>query len=310
MNIYGKSVSSTAAAMYSVLCSLSRTSERTGHRDSRGVYVFASRRQLGQYIERSERTAQRVITELKAAGLICVRRMGLHSRDRIYIVSGGGSEAVKNGGSEIMSKSNNIQADMSISQDKTPAAAEMTVKAVDDAKIAEASARIGAPVAKKMQDDGDRDSKKGWTAKKGRPTAKRPRMTKAAKEAAKAQYRQLLERKLDMANSCWLCPDLDDEYRQTQSLIDLIAEAVSVKGRQIRVNGAGLTVQQYWNVVQNINSSAIAGLFDRLCAAEAVGGISNKRAYTLAAVYNAVQWDMMTQGASIPTGNLYGRAVI
>lgn len=307
MNIYGKSVSSTAAAMYSVLCSLSRTSERTGHRDSRGVYVFASRRQLGQYIERSERTAQRVVSELKAAGLIWVRRMGLHSHDRIYLVSVGGSDPVKNGGSEIMSKSNNIQTDISILRGKAP---QMTAKAVDDAKIAEASALIEAPAAKKMQDDGDSDSKKGQTAKKGRPTAKRPRMTKAAKEAAKAQYRQLLERKLDMANLTWLCPDLDDEYRQTQSLIDLIAEAVSVKGRQIRVNGAGLTVQQYWDVVQNISNSAIAGLFDRLCAAEAVGGISNKRAYTLAAVYNAVQWDMMTQGASIPTGNLYGRAVI
>ena len=307
MNIYGKSVSSTAAAMYSVLCSLSKTSERTGHRDSRGVYVFASRRQLGQYIERSERTAQRMITELKAAGLIRVRRMGLHSNDRIYIVSGGGSEPVKNGGSEIIRKSINKQADISILQDKTTVSADTTAKAVDDAKIAVALERIGAPAAKKMQDSEHRDSKKGEPPKKGRPTAKRQRITKAAKEAAKAKYRELLEARLDMANSNWLAPDLIDEYRQTQSLIDLVAEAVSVKGRQIRVNGAGLTVEQYWYVVQNISSAAIEGLFDRLYAAEAIGGITNKRAYTLAAVYNAVQWDMMTNGANIPTEALYRR---
>ena len=298
MNLYGKSISSTAAALYSVLCSLSRTSQRTGHIDNRGAFVFASRRQLGQYIERSERTAQRLISELKGAGLIQVRRMGLHSHDRIYIVSVGGSEPVKNGGSEIMRQSNNTM-DRSIHQDKTPAEApQMAAKAADDAKIAEASARIASAAAKVLQDEGHRDSKKG------KPTPKRrARITKAAKEAARAEYRRLLERKLDMSNSLWAA--CIDEHERTRGLIDLIAEAVSVKGRQIRVNGAVLTVQQYWNVVQNINRGAIEGLFDRLYTAETLGGIANKRAYTLAAVYNAVQWDMVTRGATIPKEALY-----
>lgn len=97
MNIYGVSVSASAANLYSVLVRLSRTSERNGYKDAYGVFVFASRKQLGEYIERSERTAQRLVSELRRAGLIRVRRMGLHGNDRIYIASHGGSEAVKNG---------------------------------------------------------------------------------------------------------------------------------------------------------------------------------------------------------------------
>lgn len=299
MNIYGKSVSSTAAAMYSVLCSLSRTSERTGHRDSRGVYVFASRRKLGEYIERSERTAQRVITELKAAGLISVRRMGLHSNDRIYIVSGGGSHILKNGGSEVMSKSNNIQADISILQDKTPVAAEMTAKAVDDAKIADGMERIAAATSEKVQDSEQKTVKNGETPKKGKPTNRRQRITKAEKNAAKERYRKMIGRKLDISNPCYLLSDMADEHRQLESLVDLLADAMSVPGRQIRVNGAGLSVEQYWQVVQNISSGAIDGLFDRLKTAAVCTGITNMRAYTLAAVYNAVQWHELTASANI-----------
>ena len=110
-----------------------------------------------------------------------------------------------------------------------------------------------------------------------------------------------------MTNLYWLSPDADiqDEYRRRYSLIDLIAEAMSVKGRQIRVNGAGLSVAQYWDVVQNISGKAIEGLFDRLKTAETIGGITNNRAYTLAAVYNAVQWDMMTEGADISIDAVY-----
>ena len=306
MNIYGKSVSSTAAALYNVLCSLARTSQRTGHIDGRGAYVYASRRQLGQWVERSERTAQRAIAELKAAGLIYVRRMGLHSNDRIYIADNGRSEPVKNGRSGITIKSNNILADISILQDKTQEkTTKMAAKAADDAKMAGDPERIQPAAAEKMNNSERENGKKGATPKKDKPKQKRLRITKAEKEAAKERYRSRLEKRLDMSSLYWGMPGFIDEGQRRQALIDLIAEAMSVPGRQIRVNGAGLTVEQYWQVVQNINTEAIEGLFDRLCAAEAIGGIANKRAYTLAAVYNAVQWHSLTNGASIPTGALY-----
>lgn len=288
MNIYGKSVSSTAAALYGVLCSLARTSQRTGHIDRRGAYVFASRRQLGEYIERSERTAQRLITELKAAGLIHVRRMGLHSHDRIYIIaSDGGSEHDKNGGSEITRKSNNIKQDISILQHKAP---QMAANAADDAKIVEVSARIAAPAVEKVKADGLRDGKKS------KPTPKRhARITRAAKEAAREKYRRQLVKRLGLDNKCWA--GFEDEYSQLQALVNLISEAMAVPGRQIRVNGAGLNIEQYWYVVQHISRGAVSDLFERIHTAEITTGVRNIRAYTLAAVYNAVQWAEL-QGAS------------
>lgn len=307
------SISATAARALFHINRYIYASRRSGKRDAKGIaYCYASRNALAEAIGKSRRTADRAIAELKAAGLISLQRtrhnghiyMTALSIDSASAVNGVSGSAT-NGTSNISHKSLNPIADISILQDKTPAEApQMAAKAADDAKIAEASARIATPAAEKMQEGKQRDSKKGETAKKGRPTAKRKaRITKAVKEAAKAEYRKLLERRLDMANSNWCI--FVDEYDRTQGLIDLIAEAVSVNGRQIRVNGAGLTVKQYWDVVQNISSEAIEGLFDRLKAAEAIGGITNKRAYTLAAVYNAVQWDMMTRGADIPTGALY-----
>lgn len=314
------SISATAARALFHINRYIYASRRSGKRDARGVaYCYASRNALAEAIGKSRRTADRAIAELKAAGLITLQRtrhnghiyLTAYSVDSASAVNGASGSAT-NGTSNINPKNFSIKADISILQHKTPAeapeASKMAAKAADDAKIAEASARIATPAAEKMQEEGNRDSKKGQTPKKGRPTAKRrQRITKAAKEAAKAEYTRLLERKLDMANLYWLIPeaDIQDEYRRRYSLIDLIAEAMSVKGRQIRVNGAGLSVEQYWNVVQNISGKAIEGLFDRLYTAETITGITNKRAYTLAAVYNAVQWDMMTEGADIPTEALY-----
>ena len=117
----------------------------------------------------------------------------------------------------------------------------------------------------------------------------------------------MLERKLDMANPIWMIPSLDDEYRQYQSLIDTLADALSVRGRGIRVNGAELTVEQYWQVVQNISGKAIDGLFDRLKTAAVCTGITNMRAYTLASVYNAVLWHGMTANADINLDAVYRR---
>lgn len=311
------SISATAARALFHINRYIFASRRGGKRDARGVaYCYASRNALAEAIGKSRRTADRAIAELKAAGLITLQRtrhnghiyLTAYSVDSASAVNGASGSAT-NGTSNISSKNLNPIADISILQHKTPAEApQMAAKAADDAKIADTSARIATPAAEKMYNEGHRDSKKGETPKKGKPTAKRrQRITKATKEAAKAEYKRLLERKLDMANLYWSLSDADiqDEYQRRYSLIDLIAEAMSVKGRQIRVNGAGLSVDQYWYVVQNISEKAIDGLFDRLYAADAIGGITNKRAYTLAAVYNAVQWDMMTEGADIPTEALY-----
>ena len=309
------SISATAARALFHINRYIYASRRGGKRDAKGVaYCYASRNALAEAIGKSRRTADRAIAELKAAGLITLQRtrhnghiyLTAYSIDSASAVNGASGSAT-NGISNINHKSLSPIADISILQDKTPVRtaqeADMAAKAADDAKNAGVTTRIATPTGKKMQDEKRKDSKK-----KNRPTPKqRKRITKAEKEAAREKYSRLLERKLDMANPYWMMsdPEIADEYRRRYSLIDLIAEAMSVKGRQIRVNGAGLSPEQYWQMIQNISPEAIDGLFDRLYAAEAIGGITNKRAYTLAAVYNAVQWHSMTEGADIPSEALY-----
>lgn len=307
------SISATAARALFHINRYIFASRRAGKRDAKGVaYCYASHNAIAEAIGKSKRTADRAIAELKAAGLISLQRT--RHNGHIYLTAlstdnaaaYGTSRTATNGTSNINHKNFSNIADISILQYKTQETApQMAANAADDAKIAEASALIQPPAAIKMQEGSENDSIKGKTAKKGRPTAKRPRITKAAKEAAREKYRRQLEKKLDMSNLCWGMPDLVDEGQQRQALIDLIAEAVSVKGRQIRVNGAGLSAEQYWYVVQNISAEAIEGLFDRVKAAEVCTGIANRRAYMLAAVYNAVQYHSMTQAADIPTEALY-----
>lgn len=270
-----------------------------GRFDLRGIpYCFASKEKLAERIGKSKRTVARAIAELKAAGLIESRRT--RGLAHIYItclaldgISGNG----KNGTYINNPYKSYNNSDTSISQDKAP---QMTAKAVDDAKIADGLERIAAAISEKVQDNEQGTVKNGETPKKGKPTPKRrQRITKAEKNAAKERYRKMIGRKLDISNPCYLLSDMADEHRQLESLVDMLADAMAVPGRQIRVNGAGLSVEQYWQVVQNISISAIDGLFDRLKTAAVCTGITNMRAYTLAAVYNAVQWHELTASANI-----------
>ena len=139
---------------------------------------------------------------------------------------------------------------------------------------------------------------------KGRPTPKRQQPTKAEKEAARQRYKRHLMERL-----CKWCPwDAAswDEYDRLEGLADMIADAVSADSRVIMVNGCSLTAAQYWYMVQNIEySHNIADMFDRIKSAEVCSGVRNTRAYTLAAVYNAVQWDSVMRGADVKTEALY-----
>ena len=271
-----------------------------GRFDMKGIpYCFASKEKLAEKIHKSKRTVARAIAELKTVGLIESRRT--RGLAHIYItclaldgISGNG----KNGTYINNPYKSYNNSDTSIYPDK----ANMEVKTADDAKIADGLEWIAAATSEKVQDDEQKTVKNGETPKKVKPTRRRQRITKAEKNAAKERYRKMIEHKLDISNSYYLLPDAEGEYRQLESLVDMLADAMAVPGRQIRVNGAGLSVEQYWQVVQNISISAIDGLFDRLKTAAVCTGITNMRAYTLAAVYNAVQWHELTASANI---NLY-----
>lgn len=285
-------ISATAARVLFVVNRYVNSSRRNMKKDLRGVaYCYASKERIAQDVGKSRRTIARAIAELKDAGLIESRRTTRNAHIYItYYGLYGTSANATNGTSNNNHKSYN-PIDISIYPDKTPAA---DTKTSDDVNSRRGSAQVETPVATPAAKETNRNTKKG------KPTPKRrQRITKAEKNAAKERYRKMIERKLDMANSYYLLPDAEGEYRQLTSLVDLLADTMAVPGRQIRVNGAGLSVEQYWQVVQNISSGAIDGLFDRLNTAAVCTGITNMRAYTLAAVYNAVQWHELTASADI-----------
>lgn len=264
-----------------------------GRFDMKGIpYCFASKEKLAERIGKSKRTVARAIAELKTAGLIESRRTRGLAHIYVTCLALDGISANGKNGTYINNpyKSYN-NSDTSIHPDKMPAEETKTPDDVNSRRgLAEFEMPAATPAAEETKPN----------EKKGKPTPKRrQRITKAEKNAAKERYRKMIGRKLDISNPCYLLPDMADEHRQLESLIDLLADAMAVPGRQIRVNGAGLSVEQYWQVVQNISSGAIDGLFDRLKTAAVCTGITNMRAYTLAAVYNAVQWHELTASANI-----------
>lgn len=298
-----RGISATAARVLFEVNRLVNTSRHKGKKDRRGVaYCYASKVTLAAKVGKSERTIARAIAELKAAGLIESRRTTRNAHIYLTYYGTDGTSANANNGTSNNNSIKSYKKDYtSFYHDKKRLTDN---KAADDAKSAVSLARIGAASAENVKDEQHKTVKAG----KGVPTPKRRnRISKREKQAAKEKYSRLLEQKLDMANFWWLLPDEDiqDEYRRRYGLIDLIAEAMAVPGRQIRVNGAGLTVEQYWNVVQDITPDAIRGIFDRLKTAEVCTGITNVRAYTLASVYNAVQWHKMTSGANISIDAVY-----
>lgn len=299
-------ISATAARVLYVVNRYVNSSRRNMKKDKRGVaYCYASKDRIAHDIGKSRRTVDRAIAELKAAGLIESRRTtrNAHIYITYYGLYGASANAADGASNNNSLKSYNLL-DTSIHLDKVT---EGQSKTADDVKKCEENAHDETPAAATAaKETKESEEKKGYTPCKGKPTPKRrQRLTKAEKEAAREKYRRMLERKLDMANPLWMIPSLDDEYRQYQSLIDTLADALSVRGRGIRVNGAELTVEQYWQVVQNISGKAIDGLFDRLKTAAVCTGITNMRAYTLASVYNAVLWHGMTDKADIPLEALY-----
>ena len=297
-------ISATAARVLYVVNRYVNSSRRNMKRDKRGVaYCYASKERIAQDIGKSKRTVDRAIAELKAAGLIESRRTTRNAH--IYLTYYGlyGTSANAADGT---SNNSNLKSYNNKSTSFYPyKMAEGQNKTADDVKKCEGYAHDETPAATPAAKETKHNEQ---TAKKGKPTPKRrQRITKAEKQAAAEKYSRLLERKLGMANLYWTLPDEDiqEEYKRRYSLIDLLANALSVQGRRIRVNGAELTVEQYWQVVQNISSEAIEGLFDRLNTAAVCTGISNMRAYTLASVYNAVLWHGMTANADINLDAVY-----
>ena len=297
-----RGISATAARVLFLINRCVNSSRAHGKKDKRGMaYCYASKATLALKLGKSERTIARAIAELKAAGLIQSRRTtrNAHIYLSFYGVDGTSANATNGTSNNSLKESYNIS-NTSVYHDKKRF---MDDEAAADAKSAVGLVRIGAATTEKVKDEQHETVKNG----KGVPTPKRRRITKREKMAAKEKYSRLLEQKLKMASPRWFCDDAETiaEFKSTYALIDLVSDAMAVPGGKIRVNGAVLTVEQYWNMVQYISPDAIEGLLSRIGAAEITTGITNKRAYTLAAVYNAVQWHELSSNVNVSMNDLY-----
>ena len=317
MREYG--ISATAARALFHINRFIYASRRAGKKDAHGIaFSYASRNAIAKAIGKSVRTVSRATAELKAAGLILIvyTRHNAHIYLTAYNVDGGPygtSESATNGTSNNSYKSFNNSSKQSINLHKTEPATEnaapvLTACAVDDSKIAVTPTRIAPEIPRNVNNETGKPVKNAENGKKGRPTPKRrQRITKAEKEAAKAQYKAHLVKKLGLDSAYYaFMPGLDEEWSRLDAMADVIADAMSVKNRLIKVNDCYLTQSQYWAVVQNIeNNGNLAAMFERIAACEIIGGIGNKRAYMLAAVYNACQWENCIRGAEPSKEALY-----
>lgn len=84
--IAAQGISGTAVKVYFALLDVALMNLLVGITDEQQKLVFANvtRKTIGALIGKSERTAQRAIKELKAAGLITVKRKGWTGIDLIY----------------------------------------------------------------------------------------------------------------------------------------------------------------------------------------------------------------------------------
>ena len=306
-----KGISATAARVLYHINRFVHASRIKGIRDRRGIpYSYASREAIARRVGKSARTVARAISELKAAGLIEVQRTRRNAHIFMCYYGVCGTSATAENGTSNNSNTKNINniASKSIYLHKTGAIEGqlsvdglMNNASATQKEKAQEPTRAAAPRPEAEEKKPDRT--------KGRPTPRqRQRITKAEKEAARQRYQRHLEKRLGLGGFEWVA--FPEEYSRLCALVDMIADAMSVKSRQIKVDGCYLTVDQYWDIVKNIEyNDNIAGLFDRVKSAEVCHGIVNQRAYMLAAVYKAVQWDRVMQGAEVSRAALY-RSVV
>ena len=142
--------------------------------------------------------------------------------------------------------------------------------------------------------DGPRISSR-QAAAEAKQAAERAR---AAREAARRRYVETLEKRLKL-NSFEYLFGLDEEYDSMEQLVGIIADAMTTENGRISVNGLKMTQEKYWEMVQFMEPMHIYDTLERIRKAEITRGVKNLRAYTLAAVYNAVQYGRLMEGRGI-----------
>lgn len=299
MDRYGINLS--AARVLKVVDQLVYASRLKGTKDRRGIpYCYASKEWMAGKIGKSLRTVARAIRDLKAAGLIECRRT--KGNAMIFIT-----------GYELNGTSEGVRTESA----RTPSAATAHDGAVARAEEQPASAAGGACYAHETATngtscagasrthfamDGTSQTATNGTSNYNTLSYNRqphnpsivlsPRAGKGKTddgEAIRAERRRIYD---EMRERMIQHIDIgSEEYGAANTLCRYIADAVATK-QAIRVNGADLPAEQYWETVGNIRDGGnLCEMLRRVADMDRQGAIRNRRAYLLSSAYNCALWD-------------------
>lgn len=274
----------SAERLYRIITGLMIASERSGHTGINGKpFVYANQSKLAAKMGKSLSTVERSIRELKALGLISVKRT--RGNGHIYLTGeetenpanngksfsvNDGSRTVKNGGY------NNPYRDK---HNKTDAIASC---------LENAHSRM-------CETGSDEPTIAGGIIRKGKPTRKHSRKTEIEKrKAARRRYYEFMTAKMKLHDSYFAWFDEDgSEYRRKNLLCEIVAGAMA-DSKPIRVNGATLSPGEYWHVVKEIEESTAEETLFRVQQHAEDKAIPRFREYLLSALYNATQVQILT----------------
>lgn len=267
----------SAERLYGIIKGLMIASKRSGK-----PYVYANQSKLAAKMGKSLSTVERSIRELKALGLISVKRT--RGNGHIYLTGeetenpanngksfsvNDGSRTVKNGGynDPYRDKCNRIEAIASISEN---AHSRMCDTGSDEPTIS-----VGI-------------------IRKRKPTRKHSRKTEIEKrKAARQRYYELMAAKMKLHDSYYAFYDEDGtEYRRMNMLCEIVAGAMA-DGKPIFVNGVKKSVGEYWHMLKHIEEHTAAETIYRVQRMAEEKEIPRFKEYILTALYNATQMQIM-----------------
>jgi DNA-binding MarR family transcriptional regulator len=269
----GYELTNTQRVVYGVLDGLSRASAKRGK-----PYTYIGQKALAERVGVCPRTVYAALKRLQEVGLIMVKRRGLTRTNAIYVLSPSATKeerqirrvicesgTAKNAIPIINPKrDNNNTIDISINpQNSDNAASPQMINS-------------------------------GVTAKKGKPTNKRPHINYEERQRMKKKYKDYLYQKLNVKElyDSMLYFGYDDaELKAVEKVIELISTTMSSKGK-IMVNGALITPIQWWSIVKEITQDGVLNLIYKLPNQE---NIRNYKAYMLASLYNEAMKSTLTQ---------------
>ena len=236
-------------------------------------YVFISRKSIAAKVNKCERTARKCVKELESVGLIYIKRMGRGLNDRIWILPPHCPQE------EAEKKIAN--SDMSIYRTETVKVAALNI---NTKKINKNQVDISINPENQRLNATDRKEDKGFTAKKGRPTNKRPRKDIATETAVRRYYRDILEKKLKFEEYKRGFFNVEEDIEAFDKMITLISNFMS-GNTKIMVNGALLTKKQWWDVVKDMTQQDITTIIYKIPYFK---NVRKPQAYILACLYNSV----------------------